>query len=804
MSTDAGPDEQYRRTRRLETGWRFHRGDVDGGADPALDDADWESVEVPHDWSIEGSFDPDNPSDAAGGYVPEGVGWYRRELPDDVEGEPTIRFDGVYRNFDVYVDGEHVGHRPYGYSTVTYDLSAYGVTGGETLAVRVANDEHPHSRWYTGSGIYRDVHLIETDSVAVAPFGTDVRTNAVNRQRAEVQVLTEVENAEDGPVDVAVETDIVDESGEVVATAGDEATVDPGAPESHEFEQRLSVADPDRWTLDDPTRYFARTVVYREDGTEGEAADEGATAAPSRNEGGGAVAVDDYVTPFGVRTFEWTADEGFFLNGEPVDLKGVNLHHDGGCLGAAVTEHTLERRLETLQELGCNAVRTAHNPPQPELLDLCDRMGFLVIDEVYDKWRHVGADEFFDEWWAEDLAAMIDRDRNHPSIVLWSVGNENFDQGSDEMIEDLAMLTEAASEMDPTRPVTYGNPPWGEGTEGVVENIERVAEHVDVLVGNYQEHWYDDYREAGVDLPILGSENRRFFRGADDEPLAFVPRNPWYDVEERSDVCGQFLWPGIDYLGEAREFPSHGWPTGLIDTTGAIKPSGRFHQAAWSDEPVVFAAAVDHDRERPACRPAWSGPPLSEHWNFPGREDSQGFVHVYTYTDAEEVELYQNDEYLGTQRTDDYGPRPVEWYVPYESGRLRAVATEDGEAVDEHVLETAGEPARVELSADREALTADGRDLVYVRATVVDEDGVRAPRARDEIDFSVSGAGEIAGVDDGDLDSTESYVGTSRSAYHGTCIAVVRAAREPGEVEIEATADELERDRVTVAVEPAD
>jgi len=790
MRTDPSDATEHRQVRRLETGWRFHRGDVDDGAAPELDDSDWEAVEVPHDWSIEGPFDPEAPGGAAQGYAPEGVGWYRRELPADIEGEPTIRFDGVYRNFDVYVDGEHVGHRPYGYSTVTYDLSEYDVSGGETLAVRVANDEHPHSRWYTGSGIYRDVSLTETDPVAVAPFGTDVRTNAVNRQRAEVQVLTEVENAESEAVTVALETDILDADGEVVATAGNTATV--GAGEHHEFEQRLSIADPDRWTLEDPTRYVARSVVYREDSG---ATDDG------DGDGDDPLPVDDYVTPFGIRTFEWTTDSGFFLNGEPVDLKGVNLHHDAGCLGAAVTERALERRLETLQELGCNAIRTAHNPPQPELLELCDRMGFLVVDEVYDKWRHVGAEDFFEEWWREDLAAMVDRDRNHPSIVLWSVGNENFDQGSDEMIDDLAMLTEATSEMDPTRPVTYGNPPWGEGTEGVVENIERVADHVDVLVGNYQEHWYDDYQEAGIDLPILGSENRRFFRGAGDDPLAFVPRNPWYDVAERDDVCGQFLWPGIDYLGEARDWPSKGWPTGLIDTTGAIKPSGRFHQAAWSDEPVVSAAAVDHDRERPACRPPWSGPPLSAHWNFPDREDSQGFVNVYTFTNAEAVELYQNDELLGTQRVEDYGPRPVEWYVPYESGTLRAVAKEGGEAVDEHVLETAGDPTRIELEADRESVAADGRDLVYVEATVTDDDGVRVPRATHEVEFSVSGPGEIAGVDNGDLDSDEPWVGDTRSAYHGNCIAVVQAAREGGSLGVEATADGLAGDDVTVTVD---
>ncbi|WP_276257099.1 glycoside hydrolase family 2 TIM barrel-domain containing protein [Halomontanus rarus] len=794
MSTETEPTAEHRRSRRLETGWRFHRGDVDDGADPELEDGDWEVVEVPHDWSIEGPFDPDNPGDQQQGFAPGGVGWYRRELPEDIDGEATIHFDGVYRNFDVYVDGEHVGHRPYGYSTVTYDLAEFGVEGGETLAVRVDNDEYPHSRWYTGSGIYRDVHLVGTDSVAVTPFGTDVRTTAVTRHSADVRVLTEVENGESDAVECTLETEIVGPDGDVVATTESEATIKAG--DSDEFDQHLSIADPERWTLEDPTRYFARSVVSLES----------TTSRPSRNDEGGeaALAVDDYVTPFGIRTFEWTAEAGFFLNGESVDLKGVNLHHDAGCLGAAVTEPALERRLETLQELGCNAIRTAHNPPQPELLDLCDRMGFLVIDEVYDKWRHEGVDEWFDEWWREDLAAMIDRDRNHPSVVCWSVGNENYDQGDDEMIEDLATLTEATAELDPTRPVTYGNPPWGEGTEGVVENIERVAEHVDVLCGNYQEHWYDDYREAGIDLPIVGSENRRFFRGSGDDPLAFVPRNPWYDVAERDDVCGQFLWPGIDYLGESREWPSKGWSTGLVDTTGAIKPVGRFHQAAWSEEPTVFAAAVDHERERPACRPEWSGPPLSAHWNFPDREDSQGFVNVYTFTNAESVDLYQNDELLGTQRADDFGPRPIEWYVPYEAGTLRAVAKDDdGEVVAEHELKTAGEPARIELEADRETIAADGRDLVYVRATVTDDDGVRVPRADHEVRFDVSGAGEIAGVDNGDLDSDESWVGDTRSAYRGTCIAVVRADRDGGRLEIEADADGLTEDCVGVTVEDA-
>jgi len=775
MPTAPVPEETHRRSRRLETGWRFHRGDVDGGADPALDDGDWERVAVPHDWSIEGPFDPDAPGGAAQGFSPEGVGWYRRELPADLTGQPTLRFDGVYRNFDVYVDGEHVGHRPYGYSTVHYDLAEHGVEGGETLAVRVANDEHPHSRWYTGSGIYRDVHLVETAPVAVAPFGVDVRTTVASRHRAEVRVLTTVENDTGAAANCTLTTELVGPGGDVVATTAGDATVPAGG--DREFDQRLEVSDPDRWTLEEPSLYAARTVLSRD----GEA-------------------VDDVVTTFGVRSFEWTGEEGFFLNGEAVTLTGVNLHHDAGCLGAAVTERALERRLETLQELGCNAIRTAHNPPAPALLDLCDRMGFVVIDELYDKWYHVGADSFFADWWREDLAAMVERDRNHPSVVCWSVGNENHEQAQPRMLDDLAALAEATATLDPTRPVTYGARPYGDSTAEAVEHVSKLADHLDVLSLNYQEQWYDDYREAGIDQPLVGSECYPHFRGSGDSFEAHLPRNPWYDVVERDDVCGQFIWAGADYLGEAREWPNKGWAAGLLTTTDRVKPAARFHQAAWSDEPVVFAAALDRKRPRPDARSRWSWPPLSAHWTFPDRTGGREFVTVYTFTNAEAVTLFQNGEPVGTRRADDVGTAHLTWDVPYEPGTLRAVAREGGDVVAEHELETAGEAARVELDADRERLAADGRDLVYVTATVTDDEGVRVPRADHEVRFDVTGPADLAGVDNGNLDSDEPWVGDARSAYRGTCTAVVRAGRQSGSLSVAAAADGLAGDEVTVAV----
>ncbi|MFB6150726.1 MAG: glycoside hydrolase family 2 TIM barrel-domain containing protein, partial [Haloarculaceae archaeon] len=743
-------------------------------------------VEVPHDWSIEGPWDEDNPGDQQQGFAPGGIGWYRRDLPDDVDGDQVyLRFGGVYRDSDVYVDGEHAGNRPNGYTSFHYDLSggdADADAGGETLAVRADNDEYPHCRWYTGSGIYRDVELVETAALHVVPWGTDIRTPAVTDRSARVEVATELRNAADDAATGRLETVVLDPDGKVVATA--ETPLDVGAGAETTVDQTLTVEDPERWSVEDPTQYAVRSVVHRADG-------------------GDAEPVDDYVTPFGIRTFEWTADEGFFLNGEGVTLTGVNLHHDAGALGAAVPERALERRLEALQEIGCNAIRTAHNPPQTELLDLADRMGFLVIDEAFDKWRHEGTDRFFDEWWREDLAAMVRRDRNHPSVVCWSVGNEIYDQAGDQMLEDLAMLSEATSELDPTRPVTYGNPPWGEDAADIVDNLAATSEHVDVVSCNYCEPWYDDLREC-VDKPVVGSECKPYFLGGGDEDLAFVPENPWFAVAENDYVAGQFIWSGIDYLGESREWPNKGWATGMFDTCAVPKPETGFHESVWSDEPMVQIAAEDRDRERPDGRPSWSWPALGEHWTFPDREDKRDFVHVFTFTNAETVDLYLNDEWLGAQDLADNPDGMIEWYVPYESGTLRAEATEDGEVVATHELETAGEPDRVELDLDREALAADGRDLVYAEATVVDEDGTRVPRASHEVDFDVAGAGEIAGVDNGDLDSDEPFVGSSRSAFHGTCFAVVQAARDAGEVEIAAATDGLDGDRASIPVREVD
>ncbi|MFB6153660.1 MAG: glycoside hydrolase family 2 TIM barrel-domain containing protein [Halodesulfurarchaeum sp.] len=785
VGTAPGNDSK-RRVRRLETDWRFRRGDPAEAADPEFDDSEWEAVSVPHDWSIEGPFDPDNPGGEQQGFAPGGVAWYRRELPEDLDAKQIyVRFGGVYRNSEVYVDGERVGARPNGYVSFQYDVSQ--CSGGETIAVRVDNDQYPHSRWYTGSGVYRDVEVIETAPVHVRPWGTDVRTQAVTDGRAEIAITTALRNA--SPMDATgqVVTEVLDPDGELVSAAERSFAIDADAETT--VDQRVTIADPRRWSIEDPERYRLRTLVYRDSGD-------------SRSSAAGEPA-DASVTPFGIRTFEWTADSGFFLNGQSVTLQGVNLHHDAGCLGAAVPRRALERRLETLQEMGCNAIRTAHNPPQRALLELADRMGFVVVEEAFDKWRHEGAERFFDDWWQRDLAEMIRRDRNHPSIVAWSVGNESYDQGDDRMVEDLAMLAEATNELDPTRPVTYGNPMWGDDADDILENLLKTAEHVDLVSCNYGEPWYDDLHEQ-VGKPIVGSECRPYFRGTKADPVAFVPRNPWFDVVENEYVAGQFIWAGVDYLGEARAWPSRGWATGLIDTSGEPKPEAGFHRSVWTDDPLVTIAVRDDDLDRPAGRPNWSWPPLADHWTFPDRGGAREFVHVYTFTNVETVDLYLNDERIGTQRLSNNPDRVIEWEVPYESGQLRAEARVDGEVQATDAVRTAGDPAAVSLSLDRESIEADGRDLVYATAAVVDADGVVVPGADHEVTFDVSGAGTIVGVDNGNLDSTESYTGTCRSAYRGTCVAVVQAARTQGALEIAADASNVAGDSHSITVETSE
>lgn len=765
--------------------WRFSKGDHDGAKEPAFDDRNWRVLNVPHDWSIEEPFDPEMENGGMQGYLPRrAVGWYRKtfRLDPSIRGKRiAVQFDGVHHNSDVWINGRHLGRRPYGYVSFQYDLTPYLIEDGDNvLAVRVDNTSPLFDRWYSGSGIYRHVWLIATDPVHVVPWGIGVTTSDVSRDRATVHIRTEVINRHEQDRDVEIVTQIVDEAGTLVAEG--KTAMRLAAGEQGAAEETLQVTRPKLWSPDSPALCQVHTFVY----ANGELA-------------------DDTITTIGIRSVVFNNDLGLLLNGKPIKLKGVCLHHDLGCLGAAFHEQAMERRLRVLKELGCNAIRFSHNPMAPEFLDLCDRMGFLVIDEAFDKWTSLSYEPMFEEWWRADLAAMVLRDRNHPSVIIWSVGNEVERQGSPEMLDRLGMLADYCRELDPTRPVTCAFDPhnWPRSLfhgpiEEKVKVMRKLAEKVDILALNYQEQWVEDYRKAIPDKLIVGSESFPFFRGKGNILKAFEPMNPWLDVEKHDYVVGAFVWPGIDYLGET-SWPYKGWNAGLIDTCGFRKPISYLQESFWSDKPMVHIAVFDDtvNQSIPSRWMAhWTWPKMTSSWTLPHCENQ--LVRLVTFTNCETVELIVNGESLGEKRLADFPDRLMTWYVPYAPGTIEAIGRMNGLICAVHRLQTAGEARRVVLTPDRSRMRANGTDIAHVEVQIADESGILVPHAEIKVQFELIGEGTIIGVDNGNLASSESYKGTCRTTYNGKCLVIVQATEQPGTLELRAGAEGLTGDTVTL------
>lgn len=766
--------------------WRFAKGDLDGAHLPEYDDGDWRTLDVPHDWSIEEPFDPAMENGGMQGYLPRRtVGWYRKtfDLSPALRGKRLrIVFDGVHNYSEVWINGVSLGKRPYGYVGFHYDLTPYVREDGiNVVAVKVDNTSPLYDRWYSGSGIYRHVRLVATEPVHVSPWGMYVTTPRVSAEGATVRVRTEVANDSDTRFDGVLAVRLVDEAGDVVAEGRQPIALDAG--ERGETLQSLQVAAPRLWSPDSPALYEARASICADDGTP----------------------VDDDTATIGIREATFDNERGFLLNGAPLKMKGVCLHHDLGCLGAAFHEQAMERRLRVLKEMGCNAIRFSHNPMASELLDLCDRMGFLVIDEAFDKWKSLSYEPMFDEWWKRDLEAMVLRDRNHPCVVLWSVGNEVEKQGSPEMIDILAALTAYCRKLDPSRPVTCAFEPhnWPRTLfHGPIEDkvavMKKLAEHVDILALNYQEQWYEHYREAIPDKLIVGAESFPYFRGKGNVLKAFVPTNPWFDVAARDYVVGHFVWPGIDYLGET-SYPYKGWNAGLIDTCGFRKPISYLHESLWSDRPVVRIAVYDDSLNvsNPARWTAhWHAPKMVSGWTYPRRENQ--LLQLATFTNCDSVELVLNGESLGVKELREFPNRIMTWYVPYASGTLEAIGRIGGEICATHRLKTAGEARRVRLRPDRTVIRANGFDIAHVEVDVVDADGELVPTAEIEIAFETFGDGVLLGTDSGNLASDEPYRGSRRTTYFGKCLAIVRSTEKAGTIELRASAEGLSSDPLII------
>lgn len=728
----------------------------------------------PESVAPEGPFNPLSPARDGGGYLDGGIGWYRKTftLPPAAKGRcVSIEFDGAYMDSDVWLNEKHLGRHPYGYTSFQYDLTPHVKWDGPNVLAMRLNVTQPCSRWYSGAGIYRHVRLTVTDPVHVAHWGTYVTTPKVAPDTASVQVRTRVAHRGQSAADVELETVIVDPQGAEVAKA--ETTGRIGAGRESAFDQTLQVSRPKLWSIESPQLYQVVSRVKIGDR-----------------------AVDRYATPFGIRTFEFTRDRGFLLNGKHVPLQGVCNHHDLGCLGAAVHRRAIERQLEILKGMGCNAIRTSHNPPAPELLDLCDRMGFVVMDEAFDEWKasktQFGYGRFFDEWSERDLVSMLHRDRNHPCVIMWSIGNEISEQWSKDGKAMSKRLADICSREDPTRPtVSACNGPDAADRTGF-------AKPLGVFGINYH---IEAYRQFKDKYALVGSETAsalstrgeyNLVPGPDGELRIAVQHQhqvtsydlgapPWGNIAEtalaamvRSPwVAGEFVWTGFDYVGEPTPYA---WPArssyfGIVDLCGFPKDRYFFYRSRWRPEPLVH---------------------LLPHWDWPGYEGKE--LPVWCVTNCDRVELVLNGRLLGEKKLDRGKTFHVEWSVPYAAGTLKAVGKNAGQAVATDEVRTPDKPKRLVLQADRARIAADGEDLSFVQVQVTDAEGLVCPSAGDLVRFRIEGPGMIAGLDNGDPTNHEPFGnGADRHrVFHGLGLAVVKGMRQPGRIVLHAEADGLE------------
>ena len=782
----------------FDKGWRFALADSVQMSALDYNDSKWHTLNVPHDWAIEGDFSASAPSGNSGGALPGGIGWYRKTFTVDNADKGKmmyIDFDGVYMNAKVWINGTLLGQRPYGYSSFRYDLTPYIIYGGKNVvAVRVDNSDQPNSRWYSGCGIYRHVWLNKTARIHVAHWGTHVVAEG-----NKVKVDVTVDNPDNAKF--AVRNTLLDREGRVVGKAMGRKSV-------------IKVSKPKLWSCESPYIYTLRTEIVA----------------------GGKV-VDTYETTTGFRTFKFDAAKGFSLNGKSMKINGVCQHHDLGCLGAAINEDALHRQLRMLKEMGTNAIRCSHNPPAPELLAMCDTMGFIVMDESFDMWRRRKTQNdyarFFDEWAERDLTDLVLRDRNHPSILMWSIGNEVLEQWSSADADNLTAeqanlilnaghdastlahgeelsvnsiltrnLCAIIRRYDTTRPITAGC------NEPDPKNHLFKSGALDIIGFNYHHQWVKDVPKNFPGQPFIFSESvsalqtRGFYMMPSDKVYK-APVEWWlpyqdpsfqcsaydnmhaswsstheetWDVVKHNDfVGGQFIWTGFDYIGEPTPygFPARSSYFGLIDLAGFPKDTYYMYQSEWTDKQVLH---------------------LFPHWNWLEGQDIDMWCY---YNNADEVELFINGRSQGVKAKKDSHEYHLMWRVKFEPGEVKAVARKDGKVVADKVIRTAGAPAALRLTADRTHFgkNPNGDNLAFITVEVVDKDGNLCPRAEDQIFFDVEG-GRIVGTDNGNPVSMERFKEPKRKAFNGKCLVVV--ATDGGDVKLKARGYQLQGGEILI------
>ncbi len=773
-------EAQNKNRQDFDRGWTFNLGDVPAAKNMGFNDSGWRKLNLPHDWSIEGKFSKDNPATPEGGALPGGIGWYRKTftLPESSKNKIiSVDFDGVYQKSEVWINGHLLGFRPNGYISFRYNLTPYLFYGTKknVIVVKADNSTQPNSRWYSGSGIYRNVWLVTTPKLAVNHWGTFVTTPQVSRQSASINIKTNLKNYAGNLQNATLTSVLYDAAGKIVLV---KTTTGINVKDTvKEVSQDLMLNNPNLWSVEKPYLYKLVSKVTDDHSVS-----------------------DTYETSVGIRYFNFDADKGFSLNGKPMKILGVCDHHDLGSLGSAINTRAIERQLEILKGMGVNGIRTSHNPPAPELLDLCDKMGFIVMDEAFDCWEKEKAKYdyhlFFKDWHKRDLQDQILRDRNHPSVMIWSIGNEipeQHDKRGTAIALDLASIVH---NLDTTRPITTAN-----NNPDTANTIVKSGA-LDLIGYNYHEGEYAGFHDRYPGKKFIatettsGLETRGFYEMPSDSiriwptswdkpferpgnnvsaydnvrpPWGSTHEATWKVIKKHDYLSGMFVWTGFDYLGEPTPYswPSRSSYFGIVDLAGFPKDIYYMYQSEWTDKTVLH---------------------LLPHWNW----EAGKTIDVWAfYNHADEVELFLNGKSLGTKhKTGD--DLHVMWRVKFEPGTLKAVSRKNGKVVLTSEIKTAGKPAKIVLSADRSTIKADGKDLSFITAKVLDKDGNVVPDAENLINFKVNGEALITAVDNGDPVSHDSFKVNYRKAFHGLALAIVQAKQSSGAVNFTASADGLQ------------
>lgn len=753
----------YTNSTKFNDNWRFLHGDVADAKNPDFNDSGWSCVSLPHDWSIVLPFDQNAPSGNDGGYLPTGIGWYRNTLrvpKTQLDIKRKLYFEGIYMNSEVYVNGQFAGGHPYGYSSFYVDLTPYLKEGNNSIAIKVDNSKQKNCRWFSGSGIYRNIWLKESRETHIADWGVHIVTPTLHD--AEVEIT--LQNESSSPKTLEVSTSIV---GEMKTTV---VSIKPH--EEINVKQDFNIPDAKAWSPDQPNLYVAMVEV-KEDGKVIDAAKE----------------------KFGFRTIAWSAEDGFKLNGAPILLNGSCVHHDNGILGAAAYDRAECKRVEQLKEAGFNAVRTSHNPPSETFLNACDSLGLMVIDEAFDGWRDA-KNEFdyhsiFDTHWQKDLDAMLLRDRNHPSVICWSIGNEVIERDKIEVVTTARKLTKRCHDLDPARPVTSALANWGK----VWETYDPLAEQHDIVGYNYTIHESETDHQRDPDRVMWQTES--------------YPKDAWSNYRKVADhpyIIGDFVWTGMDYIGESGIgrwyydgdvpgehyerplFPWHASYCGDIDLTGLRKPISHYRSMLWNkDDEHLYMAVREPDNYNGKIQTTlWGTWPTFESWNWPGHEGKNIEVEVYSH--YPEVKLYLNDKLIGEKKVEEM---KAVFTLPYQVGSLRAEGIKDGYVEETVSLKTADKVAGIKVTPDRSTITADKSDLSYIVIEMVDEAGNVVPTADNQLEVTVGCNATLQALGNADIKDNDPYFDNTHKVWKGRALAVVRSNGKKGTATIKVTSPGL-------------